>query len=73
MFQGLQKRIAAHTDGLPNTDHVIMDVTINNIFIASQQHYEKLMTEEVCNFERFPGCLFYLLWLSTNRIIGCFI
>jgi len=47
-FQGLKKRIAAHTDGLPNTEHDIMDVSINKILITSQKHYEELMAEKVC-------------------------
>ncbi|KAF6038574.1 hypothetical protein EB796_003119 [Bugula neritina] len=45
---GLKKRIAAHTDGLPNTEHDIMDVSINKILITSQKHYEELMAEKVC-------------------------
>ncbi|KAF6027028.1 hypothetical protein EB796_014659 [Bugula neritina] len=73
LFEGLKKRIAAHTDGLPNTEHVIVDVTINNIFIAAKMHFEELMVEPL-DFLKFDTeeALWEILEKRCNSALDLF-
>jgi len=54
--KGLEKRIANHKDGLTNTGDVVIDVTVNKIYMSAKQHYETLKKEQVKPYPRNDSC-----------------